>query len=276
MAVRQYKPTSPGRRFGSVSDFAEITTTEPYKPLLRPKNKSGGRNVYGHTTSRFRGGGAKQQYRVIDFKRDKLGVPARVLTIEYDPNRNCRIALVGYADGEKRYILAPRDLAVGTTIISDENAEPRAGNSLPLRNIPPGVPIHNIELTRGKGGQLVRSAGGAAVVAAKEGNYAQVNLPSGEVRRIHMDCRATIGQVGNVEHQIISIGKAGRKRHMGRRPHVRGMAMNPVAHPMGGGEGRAGGGRVPVSPWGKLAKGGKTRPKNKITNKFIIRRRTQK
>lgn len=276
MAIRQYKPTSPGRRYGSVSDFSEVTATTPYKPLLEPQKKSGGRNVYGHTTSRFRGGGAKQMYRVIDFKRDKTAIPAKVLTIEYDPNRTCRIALVGYADGEKRYILAPRGLEVGHTVISAEEAEPRTGNCLPLRNIPPGLPIHNVELEPGRGGKLVRAAGMAAVISAKEGKHALVTLPSGEIRRIHLECRATIGQVGNVEHQSISLGKAGRKRHKGRRPHVRGMAMNPVAHPMGGGEGRAGGGRIPVSPWGKPAKGGKTRPKNKVTNKFIVRRRTKK
>ena len=275
MAIRQYKPTSPGRRFGSVSDFSEITCTTPHKPLLRPKTKSGGRNVYGHTTSRFRGGGAKQQYRVIDFKRDKYDVPGRVLTIEYDPNRTCRIALIGYTDGDKRYILAPRGLEVGHAIIAAETGDPVVGNNLPLRNIPPGTPIHNVELKKGMGGQLARSAGSMAVISAKEGKYAQVTLPSGEVRRVLLECRATIGQVGNVEHQIIKIGKAGRKRHMGRRPHVRGMAMNPVAHPMGGGEGRAGGGRVPTSPWGKPSKGGKTRPKTKITNQFIVRRRTK-
>jgi len=275
MAVRQYKPTSPGRRFGSVSDFAQLTTAKPHKPLLKPKKRSGGRNVHGHTTARFRGGGAKRHYRVIDFKRDKFDVPGRVLTIEYDPNRTCRIALIGYADGDKRYILAPRGLAVGQTVVSSESAELKIGNSMPLRHIAPGTPIHNVELTQGKGGQLARSAGSAAVLSAKEGDYGLITLPSGEARRVRLDCRATIGQVGNVEHQIVVIGKAGRRRHMGRRPHVRGMAMNPVAHPMGGGEGRAGGGRIPSSPWGKPAKGGKTRPKNKHSNKFIVRRRTK-
>jgi len=275
MPIRHYKPTSPGRRFGTVSDFSEITTDKPYKPLLKTKKRTGGRNAHGHTTSRFRGGGAKKQYRVIDFKRDKLDVPGKVLTVEYDPNRTCNIALIGYADGDKRYILAPRGIEVGQTIISAEQADPAVGNSMPLKNIPPGISIHNIELTPGKGGQMARSAGAMAVLSAKERKLALITLPSGEVRRVNQECRATIGQVGNVEHAIVKIGKAGRRRHMGRRPHVRGMAMNPVAHPMGGGEGRSGGGRIPVSPWGKPSKGGKTRNKNKLSNKLIVRRRTK-
>ncbi len=270
--IKQYKPTSPGRRAGSVSDFSDITCTEPEKSLLEPLKKSGGRNNHGRTTSRFRGGGHKRMYRVIDFKRDKLGVPARVATIEYDPNRTCRIALLHYADGEKRYILAPKDLSVGMTVVSDERAEPSVGNAMPLKNIPLGLFVHNVELRPGRGGQLARSAGTYCQLQAREGEYAVLRLPSGEVRRVHVDCRATIGEIGFAEHMNISLGKAGRNRWLGRRPHVRGMCQNPVSHPMGGGEGRSKG-NIPRSKWGKLAKGGKTRKPKAVTNPFIIRRR---
>lgn len=273
MAIKKYKPTSPGRRFATVSDFSEITATKPEKSLLTPLKKTGGRNAHGRITSRRRGGGHKRRYRIIDFRRDKDGVPAKVATIEYDPNRSARIALLHYKDGEKRYILAPRGLEVGAEVISGEQTPPEIGNCMCLKSVPPGMAIHNIELEPGRGAQLVRSAGGSATVSAKEGQYAHVNLPSGEIRRIHLRCRATIGQVGNVEHSSMTLGKAGRARWLGRRPRVRGMAMNPVAHPMGGGEGRAGGGRVPVSPWGKPSKGGKTRKRRKPSNKFVVKRR---
>jgi len=253
MAVRTYKPTSAGRRSASVADFAEITRTTPERSLLEPAPKSGGRNNYGRTTSRFRGGGHKQRYRVVDFKRAKIGVPAVVAHIEYDPNRTARIALLHYADGEKAYILAPDGLGQGDTIVSSKNADIRPGNSLPLHAIPAGTTIHNIELRLGKGGQLVRSAGVAAQLMAKDGEYAQVKLPSGEVRKVHIKCRATVGQVSNGDHQHVKLGKAGRARWLGRRPHNRGVTMNPVDHPMGGGEGRTSGGRHPCSPWGQLA-----------------------
>ncbi|MEX2667856.1 50S ribosomal protein L2 [Candidatus Uabimicrobium amorphum] len=273
MMVRKLKPRSPGTRFVVLPDFAELTTDKPEKSLLRPLKKTGGRNNHGVTTSRFRGGGHKRQYRVIDFKRNKLEIPGKIKTIEYDPNRSVRIALVVYADGEKRYILAPHGIQVGEQIISGEKVEPKVGNSMPLANIPTGLTVHNIEMYPGKGGQLARSAGASAQLSAKEGDHAILVLPSGETRKVSLKCRATIGQLGNMDHQNISLGKAGRKRWRGRRPHVRGVAQNPVAHPMGGGEGRSGGGRHPCSPTAKLSKGGKTRQKRKPSNKHIIRRR---
>jgi len=272
MPLRAYKPTSAGRRFYTVSDFAEITTDKPHRKLLEPKPEKGGRNHYGRITSRFRGGGHKQRYRVIDFKRDKIGVPANVAAIEYDPNRTARIALLHYVDGEKRYILAPDGLKQGDVVSSSKHADIRPGNSLPVGEIPAGTMIHNVELKRGKGGQLVRSAGVAAQLMAKDGDYAQVKLPSGEIRKVHVTCRATIGQVSNTEHQNVSLGKAGRARWLGRRPHNRGVTMNPVDHPMGGGEGRTSGGRHPCSPWGQLAKGLKTR-NNKRTDVMIVKHR---
>ena len=273
MPIKQYKKTSPGRRNSSVNIRGDVTATRPEKSLLRPLKRTGGRNHRGVTTAAHRGGGAKRRYRQIDFRRDKDGQAAEVRTIEYDPNRSCNIALVEYADGERRYILAPVGLRVGQKVYSGPDAEPRRGNCLPLGNIPPGLMVHNIELVPTCGGKLVRSAGGSARLAAKEGNYAHIVLPSGEVRLINARCRATIGQLGNLEHSSIRWGKAGRKRYLGKRPHVRGSAMNPVAHPMGGGEGRRAGGRHPVSPTGKLAKGGKTRRKRKTSNKMILRRR---
>src|SRR6478735_4661562 len=275
MTVRSFKPTSPGRRGYTCSDFAEITTDVPEKSLLESKFSSGGRNNYGRITSRFRGGGHKRQYRIIDFKRGKIGVPAKVAHIEYDPNRTARIALLHYVDGEKAYILAPDGLNQGDQVISSRNADIRPGNCLPLLAIPAGTTIHNVEMRKGKGGQLVRSAGVAAQLMAKDGEYAQVKLPSGEVRRIHMECRATIGQVSNQEHQNVSLGKAGRARWLGRRPHNRGVTMNPVDHPMGGGEGRTSGGRHPCSPWGQLSKGLKTR-NNKRTDTMIVKHRKAK
>ncbi len=275
MGIRKSKPTSPGRRFYTVSDFSDITRDEPERSLLSPLSSSGGRNNYGRTTTRFRGGGHKQRYRIIDFKRRKVGVPAVVAHIEYDPNRTARIALLHYVDGEKSYILCPDGLKQGDTIVSSRHADIRPGNSLRLRDIPVGTAIHNIELRKGKGGQLVRSAGVSAQLMAKDGDYAQVKLPSGEVRRVHVECRATIGTVSNSEHQHISLGKAGRARWLGRRPHNRGVTMNPVDHPMGGGEGRTSGGRHPCSPWGQLAKGLKTR-KNKRTDVMIVKSRKQK
>jgi len=275
MGIRAYKPTSPARRFYTVSDFAEITTDVPQRKLMEPKPRTGGRNHYGRITTRFRGGGHKQCYRIIDFKRDKIGVPAKVAEIEYDPNRTARIALLHYADGAKRYILAPDGLKQGAIVISSRNADIVAGNSLPLGVIPAGTMVHNVELRKGKGGQLVRSAGVAAQLMARDGQYAQVKLPSGEVRKVHIECRATVGQVSNLEHQNISLGKAGRTRWLGRRPHNRGVTMNPVDHPMGGGEGRTSGGRHPCSPWGQLAKGLKTR-NNKRTDSMIVKHRKAK
>jgi large subunit ribosomal protein L2 len=275
MGIRISKPTSAGRRFYTSSDFSDLTTDQPEKKLLEPKSSTGGRNAYGRITSRFRGGGHKRHYRLIDFKRNKIGVPALVKEIEYDPNRTARIALLHYADGEKRYILAPDGLKQGAEIISSRFADIQPGNCLPLRDIPPGTALHNIEMKKGKGGQLVRSAGVAAQLMAKDGDYAQVKLPSGEVRKIHVECRATVGQVSNAEHQHISLGKAGRARWLGRRPHNRGVTMNPVDHPMGGGEGRTSGGRHPCSPWGQLAKGLKTR-NNKRTNSMIVKDRRVK
>jgi large subunit ribosomal protein L2 len=276
MPMIKYKPTSPGRRAGSVSDYAEITSTRPEKSLLEPLRKSGGRNNHGHMTSRRRGGGNKRMYRVIDFKRDKDGVPARVASIEYDPNRSANIALLHYADGEKRYILAPQGLEVGMTLLSGATAEPITGNAMRLADIPVGLQIHNVELHPGKGGQLCRSAGTAAQLTAREGDYAAVLLSSGELRLVHTLCRATIGRVGNADQQNIKLGKAGRKRHLGRRPEVRGTAMNPVDHPLGGGDGRTKGGRHPCSPSAVLAKGGKTRKRNHPMNRFILRSRHKK
>ena len=276
MPIREYKPTSPGRRFGSVSDFAEITTRTPEKSLLEPQKKKSGRNASGKITVRHRGGGNRQHYRRIDFRRSKRDIPAKVATIEYDPNRSARIALLHYRDGEKRYILAPKGLTVGMEVISGDDTPPEVGNCMLLANIPPGMPIHNIELRAGAGACMVRSAGSSAVISAKEGGYAHITLPSGEIRRISLGCRATIGQVGNVEHSGIKLGKAGRRRHMGFRPSVRGTAQNPVDHPMGGGEGRTSGGRHPTSPTGKLAKGGRTRRRRLPSNKHIIRRRRAK
>jgi len=275
MALRAFKPTSAGRRAYTVSDFAEITKTRPEESLLQPIQKSGGRNNQGRVTSRFRGGGHKRMYRMIDFKRDKIGVPAKVVAIEYDPNRSARIALLHYVDGEKRYILAPDGLKTGDQVISSRNADIRPGNCLPLSFIPAGTMIHNVELRLGKGAQLVRGAGVAAQLMAKDASYAQVRLPSGEVRKVHILCHATVGQVSNIESQNVSLGKAGRNRWLGRRPHNRGVTMNPVDHPMGGGEGRTSGGRHPCSPWGKLAKGLKTR-NNKRTNLMIVKNRKAK
>ncbi len=275
MPVKKFKPTSPGRRQMEVLISPEITTDRPYKPLLEPKKKTGGRSSTGRVSMWHRGGGHKQRYRVIDFKRDKFDVPGRVATIEYDPNRSANIALISYQDGEKRYILAPQGLAVGQEILSSDTADIVVGNSLPLARIPLGSQVHNIELRPGKGGQMARSAGASAQVLAKEGRYAHLRLPSGEVRLVLMTCRATIGQVGNSDHGNVSVGKAGRTRWKGRRPVVRGVAMNPVDHPHGGGEGKSSGGRHPVTPWGVPTKGHKTR-KNPRTDKFIVRRRGQK
>jgi large subunit ribosomal protein L2 len=275
MAVKSFKPTSPGRRFQTVSSFEEITTDKPEKSLLLPLKRSGGRNCYGRVTARHIGGGHKKMYRIIDLKRDKRDIPATVATIEYDPNRSSRIALLNYKDGEKRYILAPKDLAVGDVLMAGEEAEFRLGNALPIRRIPIGTLIHNVELKQGKGGQIVRSAGSFAQIMAKEGSYAQLRLPSGEVRLVHQECYATIGQVGNLDHEKISIGKAGRNRWLGKKPRVRGVAMNPVDHPMGGGEGRSSGGRHPCTPWGVPTKGYKTR-KNKRTDQYVIKKRGKK
>ena len=274
MALKSFKPTSPGRRFQTVSDFAEITTSRPEKSLLAPLKKTGGRNCHGRVTARHIGGGHKRRYRIIDFKRDKHEVPAKVVSIEYDPNRTSRIALLQYMDGEKRYILAPERLEVGQQVMAGENAEITAGNALPIRKIPVGTQIHNIELKQGKGGQLARSAGASAQLAAKENKYAHLKMASGEIRLVHVECYATIGQVGNADHKNISIGKAGRKRWLGKKPKVRGVAMNPVDHPMGGGEGRSSGGRHPCTPWGIPTKGYRTRH-NKSTDKFIVRRRNK-
>jgi large subunit ribosomal protein L2 len=272
MPIRSYKPTSPGRRFQTAQTSDEITASKPYKPLTEPLKKSGGRNNTGETTSWWRGGGHKRSYRVIDFKRDKRDIPARVTTVEYDPNRSARIALVTYADGEKRYVLHPVGVKVGDTIVAGQNVDILPGNALPIRNIPLGTEVHNVELKPGKGGQLARSAGSSVQVVAKEGDYATVKLPSSEVRFVSLDCMATVGQVGNVDHENVSVGKAGRSRWLGRRPHVRGVAMNPVDHPLGGGEGKTSGGRHPVSPWGVPTKGYKTRNR-KSTDRFIVQRR---
>jgi large subunit ribosomal protein L2 len=275
MPLISRKPTSPGRRFQTASDFAEITRSEPEKSLVRPLKKSGGRNSYGRVTTRHRGGGHKRRYRIIDFKRNKLEVPAKVASIEYDPNRTVRIALLHYLDGEKRYILAPQELQVGDTVVSSAAADIKPGNSLPLRNIPAGSLVHNVELKPGKGGQMARAAGASIQLMAKEGNQAHLKLPSGEVRVVSLDCRATIGQLGNVLQENISLGKAGRRRWQGKRPRVRGVAMNPVDHPMGGGEGKSSGGRHPVTPWGVPTKGYKTR-KPKDSDRYIIKHRSKK
>ncbi len=271
MAIRKRKPTSPGRRFQSASDFGEITKAKPERSLVKPRPRTGGRNSYGRMTSRHRGGGHKRQYRVIDFRRNKDGVPAKVAAIEYDPNRNARIALLHYRDGEKRYILAPSGVSVGDMLQSGQGSEIRPGNSLPLRYIPVGTVVHNVELKPGAGGKMGRGAGAAIQLVAKEGQYATVRLPSTEMRRVAIDCRATVGSVGNSEAALISVGKAGRNRWKGKRPHVRGVAMNPVDHPLGGGEGKTSGGRHPVSPWGKPE--GRTRKKGKSSDQMIVRRR---
>jgi large subunit ribosomal protein L2 len=270
--IKKFNPTSPGQRFKTALTFDEITKDTPEKSLTEPKKRSGGRNNKGRITIWWRGGGHKRRYRTVDFRRDKVGVPAKVAAVEYDPNRTARLALLHYADGEKRYILWPDGLAVGATVVSSDAADILPGNCLPLRAIPAGTAVHNIELRPGKGGQIVRSAGGAAQLVAKEGDYAQVKLPSGEVRRVLVNCRATVGQIGNLDHKNVSYGKAGRKRWLGRKPHNRGVVMNPVDHPHGGGEGKTSGGRHPVTPWGKPTKGAKTR-RNKRTQQFIVKRR---
>jgi len=272
MGIRSYKPTSPARRFYSVQTFDEITSTTPHKPLIENLQRTGGRNNHGELTSWWRGGGHKRNYRVIDFKRDKINIPAKVSTIEYDPNRSARIALLTYADGEKRYILHPVGLKVGDTIISAPTADILPGNCMALKNVPLGTMIHNVEFRPGKGGQIARSAGAGVQLVAKDGPYVSIKMPSGELRLINAECFATIGQVGNLEHENISIGKAGRQRWLGLRPHVRGVVMNPVDHPHGGGEGKTSGGRHPVSPWGQPTKGYKTR-RNKATSRFILERR---
>jgi large subunit ribosomal protein L2 len=271
MGIRHRKPTSPGRRFQSVSDFKEITTDRPEKSLLSPLTKSGGRNSYGRKTSRHRGGGHKRQYRIIDFKRNKDKVPATVATIEYDPNRTCRIALLHYHDGEKRYILAPAKLNVGDVVVSGQGSDIKPGNAMQLRYMPVGTVVHNVEVKPGGGGKMARAAGMGVQLVAKEGDFATLRLPSSEMRRVPIDCRATVGEVGNSEHELETVGKAGRARWKGKRPQTRGVAMNPVDHPHGGGEGRTSGGRHPVSPWGKPE--GRTRDKNKESQKLIVRRR---
>ena len=272
MPIRKFNPTSPGQRFQTVQVFDEITETRPHKPLTEPLPSTGGRNSQGQLTSWWRGGGHKRTYRIIDFKRDKRDIPAKVSTIEYDPNRSARIALLTYADGEKRYILQPAGMKVGDTIVAGQNVDILPGNALPLKNIPLGTGLHNVELKPGKGGQIARSGGSSVQLVAKEGEYASVKMPSGEIRHIFSECFATIGQVGNIDHENVSIGKAGRSRWLGQRPHVRGVAMNPVDHPLGGGEGKTSGGRHPVSPWGQPAKGFKTRNR-KATDRFIVTRR---
>lgn len=274
MGVKKLKPTSPGRRFQTVSDFDTITKSTPEKSLLAPKTRSSGRNSYGRITSRHRGGGHKRRYRIIDFRRTKDGVPAKVASIEYDPNRNARIALLHYVDGEKRYILAPVGLSVGDMLESGSKAEIRLGNALPMRNIPTGTIIHAVELRPGGGAKMGRAAGATVQLMSKQNDIALLRLPSGEMRQVHLDCRATVGQVGNTEAELVKIGKSGRNRWKGKRPQTRGVAMNPVDHPLGGGEGRSSGGRHPVSPWGKPER--RTRKKNKPSNKYIVRRRTKK
>ena len=276
MAIKKFKPTSPARRYMSVVNTDGMSKDGPEKSLTKPLKRNGGRNNFGRITVRHRGGGAKRRFRVIDFKRDKIGVPAKVSKIEYDPNRSARIALLNYVDGEKRYILAPVGLKIGDTLLSSPKAEIRPGNSMPLKDMPQGTVVHNLELKKGKGGQMVRSAGASAQIMAKEGRYVLVRLPSGELRRIFSECRATVGQVGNVEHSMVSIGKAGRSRWLGRRPHTRGVAMNPVDHPMGGGEGKSSGGRHPCTPWGVPTKGRKTRNPRKSSSRFIVSRRKKK
>jgi large subunit ribosomal protein L2 len=275
MPIKRFRPTSPGKRFATVMDFSDLTKKRPEKALIEVKKKHSGRNNNGHITVRHKGGGTRRQYRIIDFKRQKDDVPAKVAAIEYDPNRSARIALLNYRDGEKRYILAPAGLRVGDAVESGERADIKTGNALPLRSIPLGTVVHNIELRPGEGGKLVRSAGGSAQLMAKEGDYAQVRMPSGEVRRILITCRATIGQLGNVDHENEVVGKAGRQRHRGKRPSVRGIAMNPVDHPHGGGEARSTSGRPPTTPWGQMTMGKKTR-RNKRTTKMIVRKRSAK
>jgi len=272
MSIKKFRPITPGTRFRSVSGFDEITRSTPEKSLLEPLRSQGGRNNQGHVTSRYKGGGHKRMHRIIDWKRNKFGIPAKVTEIEYDPNRSARIALLVYADGEKRYILHPVGLKVGDTIVSGQNVDILPGNSLPLKNIPLGTLLHNVELKPGKGGQIARSAGSSVQLVAKEGDYASVKMPSGEIRKINMECLATIGTVGNIDHENVSIGKAGRSRWKGQRPHVRGVAMNPVDHPLGGGEGKTSGGRHPVTPWGMPTKGYKTR-NSKTTDRYIVQRR---
>ncbi|OGW83468.1 MAG: 50S ribosomal protein L2 [Omnitrophica bacterium RIFCSPLOWO2_01_FULL_45_10] len=272
MGIKKFKPTTDALRWAAIADFEELTKSKPEKRLLVPLRKSGGRNVYGRITSRHRGGGHKRQIRLIDFKRDKLGVPAKVIGIEYDPNRSARLALVEYQDKERRYIIAPAGLNVNDEVMAGKSCEIKTGNALPLENIPVGIPIHNVELRRGSGAAVARSAGNSCVIMAKEAGYAQVKLPSGEIRMVGLDAFATIGQVGNIEHGTISLGKAGRSRWLGRRPYSRGVAKNPHDHPMGGGEGKASGGQ-PRSPWGQYAKGLKTRKKKKHSDKYIIKRR---
>jgi len=275
MPIKTYRPTTPTRRFQTVASRDDITKEKPEKSLTAGKQRSGGRNSLGVVSSRFRGGGAKKSYRVIDFKRDKVGIPATVAAIEYDPNRSARIALLNYADGEKRYIIAPNGLEVGRTVLSGPTADILVGNSLPLKNIPPGTIVHAIELKPGKGAQMARSAGTQAQLVSKEGEYALIKLPSAEIRRVLVDCMATVGQVGNIDHENVSLGKAGRTRHLGKRPHNRGVTMNPVDHPHGGGEGKTSGGRHPVTPWGQPTRGFKTR-NNKRTDKYIVTRKSKK
>lgn len=272
MGIKKMRPTSAGRRYQEYSTFEELTATKPEKSLVEPKKSTGGRNVYGRVTARYRGGGHKRLYRLIDFRRDKENVPAKVRSIEYDPNRSARIALLNYADGEKRYIVAPKDLNVGDTVLSSPQADIKPGNTLPLARMPLGTQVHNLELRPGKGAQMARAAGTYAQVMARESGYVLLKLPSGELRRVLERCSATVGQVGNLEHENISLGKAGRQRWLGKMPHVRGVAMNPVDHPMGGGEGKSSGGRHPVSPWGTPSKGYKTR-RNKASDKYIVKRR---
>lgn len=273
MGIKTNKPTSPGRRFQTISTYEEVTRNKPEKSLIRSIKNSAGRNSFGRITMRHRGGGHKRRYRLIDFKRDKEGIPAKVATIEYDPNRSANIALLHYADGEKRYIIAPHKVQVGDRVIAAQDAEIKTGNTVPLRNIPLGTNVHNVELNVGHGGQLARGAGSYARLMAKEGKYAQIKLPSGEVRMVLLDCKATIGQVGNLDHENISVGKAGRSRWLGKRPKVRGVAMNPIDHPHGGGEGKSSGGRHPVTPWGVPTKGYKTRKRTKTSDRLILKKR---
>lgn len=275
MALKKFKPITPGLRFKTVADFSELTKKPPEKSLLRPSKQAGGRNNHGHTSAFCRGAGHKRRYRIIDFRRQKHGVPAKVAALEYDPNRSARIALLVYKDGEKRYILAPDGVKVGDALMSGPEAEIRDGNAMPLRQVPLGMSVHNLELSPGKGAQVARAAGSECQVMAKEGDYAHIRMPSGEVRMFGLDCYCTLGKVGNLDHENVVIGKAGRKRWLGRRPSTRGVAMNPVDHPMGGGEGRSSGGRHPCTPWGKPTKGYKTRKKNKPSSRWIVRRRTK-
>lgn len=275
MPLKTFRPKTPAQRFKSVSDFAEITRDKPVKSLTEPRRERGGRNSKGRITVRYRGGGHKRRYRIIDFRRDKAGVPARVASIEYDPNRSARIALLNYVDGDRRYVIAPVGIQVGDQVVSAETADVRPGNSMQLKSVPLGTPVHSVELFPGRGAKVARAAGAQCQLVAKEGDYAQLRMPSGEVRKFNLKCRCVIGQVGNLEHENIVIGKAGRNRWLGRRPHVRGVAKNPVDHPMGGGEGKASGGRHPCTPWGKPTKGYKTR-RNKSTSKWIVRRRGKK